>query len=102
MMRHALLATAAMVAVAVVAASAQAHADDNSYLSKLNQSGVSIPQTDNVRLTTGHYICGRLATRATWQDLVRELTNTFFYSPEAADVQIQAAQSELCPDRLRR
>jgi hypothetical protein len=32
---------------------------------------------------------------------VRQLTNTFYYSPEAADVQIQAAQSELCPETLR-
>jgi hypothetical protein len=78
-----------------------AHADDASYLAKLNASGVSIPAPDNVRVTTGHYICGQLRVFTPGYDVRRSLVNTFYYSPEAAQAQLDAAQTELCPETLR-
>lgn len=80
------------------ALAAPAHADDASYLQKLNASGVDIPVPDNVRLTTGHYICGQLRVYTPGYDVRRVLTNTFLFSPEAAQAELDAAQSELCPD----
>lgn len=74
------------------------HADDAGYLARLNASGVPIPVPDNVRLTSGRYICGELRNRASDAEVVRQMTNTFFYSPAAAQVQIDAARAELCPD----
>jgi hypothetical protein len=108
MMKRLFPAVAATVMAAVVAVPAPAHADDNSYLARLNESGVPIPVPDNVRLSSGRYMCAQLRMYShtgtlrggSQQELVRQLTNVFFYSPEAADVQIQAAQSELCPDTL--
>lgn len=89
---------AAVLAVSAVVSAAPAHADDASYLQKLNSSGVHIPMSDNVRLTTGHYICGQLRVYTPGYDVRRILANTFFLSPEAAQVQLDAAQSELCPE----
>lgn len=107
-MKNCLPAAAVAITVAVVAAPAPARADDSSYLAKLNASGVDIPVPDNVRLSSGRYACAELRMyhhTGTFRgpspaELVRQLTNTFYYSPEAADVQIQAAQTELCPDTL--
>lgn len=71
---------------------------------------VAIPVADHVKATSGHYICAQLRmyghtgnyrSSISPGDLVRQLTNTFYYSPEAADVQIQAAQAEICPETLR-
>ena len=75
-----------------------AHADEAGYLARLNASGVPIPVPDNVRLTSGRYICGELRNRASDAEVVRQLTNVFFYSPAAAQVQIDAARAQLCPD----
>lgn len=93
----------------VFIAAPAAVADDASYLAKLNASGVPIPVPDDVRLDSGRYICGQLRMyghTGTWRpgsppEVVRQLVNTFFYSQEAAHVQIDAAQTELCPDTLR-
>jgi hypothetical protein len=101
---------APLLTVATLAAAPAAHADDASYLAKVNASPVAIPVADDVKVTSGHYICAQLRMyghTGTYRsgispgDLVRQLTNTFYYSPEAADVQIAAAQSELCPETLR-
>ncbi|NDJ88269.1 DUF732 domain-containing protein [Mycolicibacter kumamotonensis] len=101
---------APLLAAAALAAAPAAHADDASYLAKVNASPVPIPIADHVKVTSGHYICAQLRMyghTGTYRagispgDLVRQLTNTFYYSPEAADVQITAAQSELCPETLR-
>ncbi|MEB3031908.1 DUF732 domain-containing protein [[Mycobacterium] nativiensis] len=102
---------APLLAVATVLAGAPlAHADDASYLARVNAAPVAIPVADQVKVTSGHYICAQLRMyghTGTYRagispgDLVRQLTNTFYYSPEAADVQIAAAQSELCPETLR-
>ena len=98
------------LAVAALVAAPPAYADDARYLAKVNASGVAVPVTDHVKVTSGHYICAQLRMyghTGTYRsgispgDLVRQLTNTFYYSPEAADVQITAAQSELCPETLR-
>lgn len=102
---------APLLAVAtVLAAAPAAHADDASYLARVNAAGVAIPVADHVKVTSGHYICAQLRMyghTGTYRsgispgDVVRQLTNTFHYSPEAADVQIAAAQSEICPETLR-
>ncbi|HEU0189807.1 MAG TPA: DUF732 domain-containing protein [Mycobacterium sp.] len=103
-MTRLMIAAATMATMAAMATTplfaAPASADDASYLAKLNQSGVPIPVSNQVRLSTGHYLCGRLGISAPKKDLVRELTHTFFYDPAAAQVQIDAAQSELCPQTL--
>lgn len=99
-----------LLAVAALTAAPAAHADDASYLAKVNAAPVAIPVNDHVKVTSGHYICAQLRMyghTGTYRsgispgDLVRQLTNTFYYSPEAADVQIAAAQTELCPETLR-
>lgn len=99
----------AAVALALAVAPA-AHADDASYLAQVNASPVAIPIADDVKVSSGHYVCALLRMyghTGTYRsglspgDVVRQLTNTFHYSPEAADVQIAAAQSELCPETLR-
>jgi hypothetical protein len=90
--------TLAGVFAVSVAMAAPAHADDASYLQMLNESGVSIPVPDNVRLSTGHYICGQLRVYTPGYDVRRALTNTFNFSPEAAQAELDAAQSELCPE----
>lgn len=101
---------APLFAVAALAAAPAVHADDASYLARVNAAPVAIPVADHVKVTSGHYICAELRMyghTGTYRsgvspgDLVRTLTNTFYYSPEAADVQIAAAQSEICPDTLR-
>ncbi len=101
---------APVLAVAALAIAPQAHADDASYLARVNTAPVAIPVADHVKVTSGHYVCALLrmyGQTGTYRsglsagDLVRQLTNTFYYSPEAADVQIQAAQAELCPETLR-
>lgn len=101
---------AVLFAVPTFAAAPVAHADDASYLARLNASGVPIPGPDDVRLNTGRYVCGQLRMY-TWTgtlrpgsnpEVVRQLTNVFLYSPAAAQTQIDAAQAELCPDTLRR
>ncbi|HEX7322765.1 MAG TPA: DUF732 domain-containing protein [Mycobacterium sp.] len=94
------LMIAAAAAAATLMTAVPASADDSSYLAKLDQSGVPIPVSTQVRLSTGHYLCGRLGISAPKKDLVRELTHVFFYDPAAAQVQIDAAQSELCPQTL--
>lgn len=102
---------AALLAAAALAAAPAAHADDASYLARVNASPVAIPVTDHVKVTSGHYICSQLRMyghTGTYRagtspgDLVRQLTNTFYFSPEAADVEIEAAQSEICPETLGR
>lgn len=97
MIRRSVALLAAVLAVSAVAA-APAHADDASYLQRLNASGVHIPVPDNVRLTTGYYICGQLRVYTPGYDVRRVLANTFRLSPEAAQVALDAAQSELCPE----
>lgn len=97
-MKRQSLAWCAAVSAAFAVAAAPAHADDASYLQKLNDSGVDIPLSDNVRLTTGHYICGELRVYTPGYDVRRGLTNTFHFSPEVAETELEAAQSELCPD----
>ncbi|HEU4360290.1 MAG TPA: DUF732 domain-containing protein [Mycobacterium sp.] len=97
-MKRRSLALGAAVFAAFAVATAPAHADDASYLQMLNDSGVNIPVSDNVRLTTGHYICGELRVYTPGYDVRRGLTNTFHFSPDVADVELEAAQSELCPD----
>ncbi|MEB3022900.1 DUF732 domain-containing protein [[Mycobacterium] crassicus] len=102
---------APLLAVATALAGAPlAHSDDASYLARVNSAPVVIPVADQVKVTSGHYICAQLRMyghTGTYRagtspgDLVRQLTNTFYYSPEAADVQIAAAQAELCPETLR-
>lgn len=101
---------APLLAAAALSAAPAAHADDASYLARVNAAPVAIPVTDHVKVTSGHYICAQLRMyghTGTYRsgispgDLVRQLTNTFYYSPEAADVQIQAAQAEICPETLR-
>ena len=101
---------APLLAVAALTVAPAAHADDASYLAKVNAAPVAIPVADRVKVTSGHYICAQLRMyghTGTYRsgispgDLVRQLTNTFYYSPEAADVQIAAAQSEICPETLR-
>ncbi|CAJ1494237.1 DUF732 domain-containing protein [[Mycobacterium] kokjensenii] len=101
---------AVLLAAAALAAAPTASADDASYLARVNASGVAIPVADHVKVTSGHYICAQLRMyghTGTYRagvspgDLVRQLTNTFYYSPAAADVQIAAAQAELCPETLR-
>ncbi|KAA1429647.1 DUF732 domain-containing protein [Mycolicibacter arupensis] len=103
------IAAPLLAAVALLAAPV-ARADDASYLARVNAAPVPIPVADHVKVTSGHYICAELRMyghTGTYRagispgDLVRQLTNTFHYSPEAADVQIQAAQAELCPETLR-
>jgi hypothetical protein len=91
------LTVAAVVAVPIAMA-APAHADDASYLQKLNASGVSIPVPENVRLSTGRYICAQLRVYTPGYDVRRALINTFYFSPEAAQAELDAAQSELCPE----
>lgn len=98
---------AALFAVPTFAAAPAVHADDASYLARLDASGVPIPVPDNVKLASGRYVCGQMRMRGISapiqpQELVRQLTNVFLYSPEAAQVQIDAAQSELCPETLGR
>ncbi|MGH3564021.1 MAG: DUF732 domain-containing protein [Mycobacterium sp.] len=83
-----------------IALSVPAHADDASYLQKLNASGVPIPVSDDVRLSTGHYICGQIRVHTPGYDIRRLLADTFLFSPEAAQAELDAAQSELCPDTL--
>ena len=93
----------ALFAVAVVAPvlwAVPARADDASYLQKLRTSGAQIPTPDDVRLTTGRYICGQLRVYTPGYDVRRVLANTFFLDPEAAQAHLEAAQSELCPDTL--
>lgn len=102
---------APLIALAALVAAPAAHADDASYLAKVNGAPVAIPVADHIKVTSGHYICAQLRMyghTGTYRagispgDLVRQLTNTFYYSPEAADVQIAAAQSEICPETLGR
>ncbi|MEO8815642.1 MAG: DUF732 domain-containing protein [Mycobacterium sp.] len=104
-------ALAALFAVATFTVAPAAHADDASYLAMLNASGAPIPGPDNVRLTTGRYVCSQLrmyGNTGTYRagtspgDLIRQLTDTFNSSNEAAQIQIDAAQSELCPESLHR
>ena len=97
-----LLVVAAAAGAALAAGPAPARADDASYLARLNNSGMDIPMTQDVRLSTGHYLCGRLRVKATDADLVRELTHVFFVSPQAAVTQLDAAREEICPDTIRR
>lgn len=97
MIRRSVVLFAAVFAVCTVAAG-PAHADDASYLQRLNASGVHIPVPDDIRLTTGHYICGQLRVYTPGYDVRRVLTNTFRLSPEVAEVELEAAQSELCPE----
>ncbi|MBS9532355.1 DUF732 domain-containing protein [Mycobacterium sp. M1] len=108
-----MISTGAGIAMAIASLTVlpAAHADDASYLAKVDQSGVAVPVTDTVKLSSGRYVCallrmygqtGTYRSGTSSGDLVRQLTNTFYYSPEAADVQIDAAQTELCPDTLRR
>ena len=101
---------APLLAAAALTVAPAAHADDAGYLARVNSSGVAIPITDQVKVSSGHYICAQLRMyghTGTYRsgispgDLVRTLTNTFYYSPEAADVQIAAAQAEICPETLR-
>jgi hypothetical protein len=98
MMRRSLTLSAALALSVLMAV--PAHADDASYLAKLNESGVPIPLPDKVRLSTGHYICGQLRVYTPGYDIRRLLTNTFYLDPEVADVELDAAQSELCPETL--
>lgn len=100
----------ALFGALVLIAAPAAHADDAGYLGRLNASGVPIPLPDSTRLSSGHYVCAELRMyghTGTYRagtspgDLVRQLTDTFFFSPAAADAVIQAAQAELCPDTLR-
>lgn len=88
-----------------------AHADDAGYLARLTQSPVPASVPDSVRLSSGRYVCAELRMyrlTGTYRadtspgDLIRQLTATFHYSPEAAQAQIDAAQSELCPEALGR
>ena len=101
---------AAVLAAGALAAAPAAHADDAGYLARLNAAGVPIPGPDSVRLSTGRYVCAQLHMynhTGTYRagtsngDLIRQLTNTFYFSPEAAQTEIDAAQAELCPDTLR-
>lgn len=101
---------ASLLAAAALATAPAAHADDASYLARVNAAPVAIPIADHVKVTSGHFVCAQLRMyghTGTYRsgvspgDLVRQLTNTFYYSPEAADVQIAAAQSEICPETLR-
>ncbi len=107
--RIAAVVTTALAAGALAVAPA-AHADDAGYLARLNASGVPIPVPDSVRLSSGRYVCAQLRMynhTGTYRagtsngDLIRQLTNTFYFSPEAAQTEIDAAQAELCPDTLR-
>lgn len=107
---HPIVRSAAALVVAAAATAPTAHADDGSYLAQLNASRVAIPVTDHIKVTSGHYICAQLRMyghTGTYRsgispgDLVRQLTNTFYFSPEAADAEIQAAQDQLCPETLR-
>ena len=99
---HALTTAARALVVSVFLAALctapVAHADDAGYLARVNASGVPIPVADNVKLNSGRYICGELRYRASDAEVVRQMTNVFFYSPAAAQVQIDAARAELCPD----
>ena len=106
-----LVAGAVLAAAPIAPIAPVAHADDASYLAQVNAAPVPIPIPDQVKVTSGHYVCAELRMyghTGTYRagtspgDLVRQLTNTFYYSPEAADVQIQAAQSEICPETLGR
>lgn len=101
---------ASLLAAGALAVAPVAHADDAGYLARVNAAPVAIPVADHVKVTSGHYICAQLRMyghTGTYRsgispgDLVRQLTNTFYYSPEAAEVQIQAAQTEICPETLR-
>ncbi|MGV0625963.1 DUF732 domain-containing protein [Mycolicibacter minnesotensis] len=102
--------TASLLAAAALAAAPAARADDAGYLARVNAAPVAIPVADDVKVTSGHYVCAQLRMyghTGTYRsgispgDLVRQLTSTFHYSPEAAEVQIQAAQAEICPETLR-
>lgn len=88
-----------------------AHADDAGYLARLHQSPVPASIPDHVRLTSGRYVCAELRMyghTGTYRagtsqgDLIRQLTETFHYGPDAAQAEIDAAQAELCPETLGR
>ena len=91
-------ALAVLAFLGTICALPVAHADDAGYLARVNGSGVPIPVPDDVKLNSGRYICGELRYRASDAEVVRQMTNVFFYSPAAAQVQIDAARAELCPD----
>jgi hypothetical protein len=101
MTRLALILSAAFFAGSVAMAG-PARADDASYLAKLNASGVPIPVSDEVRLSSGHFLCGELRVATPGYSPVQMLTNTFFFSREAAEAELDAAQTELCPDTQKR
>lgn len=99
-----------LLLVATLVGAPAAHADDSSYLARVNAAPVAIPVADRIKVDSGHYICaqfrmynhtGTYRSGISRGDVIRQLTNTFHFSPEAAEVQIDAAQAELCPETLR-
>ncbi|MGV0837851.1 DUF732 domain-containing protein [Mycolicibacterium thermoresistibile] len=72
-----------------------AHADEQSYLNKLRQTGVVIPLPEGSLVQSGHMVCSVLHRGLRPED--QELR----YFPEVGMPEIiSAAQSELCPDTL--
>lgn len=88
-------AVAAAVAVACLPLSAQAQADDGSYLAKLREDGISRPLPDGALVQDGHLICTNLRRG------VGPTEGAERYFPTVGMPQmISVAQSELCPDTI--
>ncbi|OBF16521.1 DUF732 domain-containing protein [Mycobacterium sp. ACS4331] len=74
---------------------APAHADDDSYLTKLRRSGVVIPLPEGSLLHSGQMVCSVLH-----RGLRPEHQQSRYFPAVGMPEIIAAAQTELCPDTL--
>jgi hypothetical protein len=83
--------------VALIATASPAHADDQSYLDELTQSGVPMPNGPSFLLGYGHTVCAKVEHGISPEAIAgKNLGAMTAWGPAI----VAAAQHNLCPDTL--
>jgi hypothetical protein len=104
-MKSTLTSTALTLGAAGIAAAAGllgttpvAHADDQSYLNYIKARGQSmLPIAEGPLVAAGYTACGHLRTGETPAQVAQHFLDPSLTPPQLV---VEAAQHELCPDRL--
>ena len=92
------VAAAATFTAAALLSSASANADDDSYLTYLRNHGQAVgPRTETTWLALGNVVCNELRVLTPRDQIAKNYTG----GPDA-QIAIDAAQRELCPETLGR